>query len=75
MNSQGAILFITVHMETKRELKGAYISVISDGIPRPMPVVRALLKLCNDLSLARRRRKLTQDGPLPFCCFLHAAKS
>ena len=26
----------------------------------PMPVVRALAKLGNDLSLARRRRKLTQ---------------
>ena len=47
-------------METKKELKSSYVSVKLDGIPMPMPVVRALAKLGNDLSLARRRRKLTQ---------------
>jgi len=42
--------------------KSSYRSAKQDTAPVPMPVLRALEKLGNDLSLARRRRMLTQES-------------
>jgi len=47
-------------MESSNQVKSSYRSVKQDAIPVPVPVVRALEKLGHDLSLARRRRMLTQ---------------
>lgn len=38
------------------------MSVKKDGAIVPTPVARALVKLGHDLSLARRRRRLTQES-------------
>ncbi|AQV99046.1 XRE family transcriptional regulator [Cupriavidus necator] len=49
-------------MEHSNADKRSYMSVKSDGAVMPTPVARALVKLGHDLSLARRRRKLTQES-------------
>ena len=51
---------LTAHMETKNPPKSSYKSVNPAAPVLPTPVVRALVKLGRDLSLARRRRRLTQ---------------
>ena len=47
-------------MQSSNIVKSSYRSAKQDADPVPMPVVRALEKLGHDLSLARRRRMLTQ---------------
>ncbi len=47
-------------MQPSNKVKSSYRSVKQDATPVPVPVVRALEKLGHDLSLARRRRMLTQ---------------
>jgi len=48
-------------MEQQKSIKRSYTSA-KNGPVLPLPVVRALAKLGHDLSLARRRRKLTQES-------------
>jgi DNA-binding XRE family transcriptional regulator len=48
-------------MEHSKPNKSSYKSAKND-ITLPTPVTRALVKLGNDLSLARRRRMLTQES-------------
>lgn len=48
-----------------RVLKSENIAVESgkaEKLPAPLPVERAILKLGNDISLARRRRRMTQES-------------
>jgi DNA-binding XRE family transcriptional regulator len=52
--------FIIAHVQSSTDIKSSYRSVKQDTAPVPVPVVRALEKLGHDLSLARRRRMLTQ---------------
>lgn len=47
-------------MNTANQQKRSYMSAKTDGAVLPTPVARALVKLGHDISLARRRRKLTQ---------------
>jgi len=47
-------------MQSSNIVKSSYQSAKQDAPSVPMPVVRALEKLGHDLSLARRRRMLTQ---------------
>lgn len=54
--------FIIAHMQSSNIVKSSYRSGKQDAVPVPMPVVRALEKLGHDLSLARRRRMLTQES-------------
>jgi DNA-binding XRE family transcriptional regulator len=54
--------FIIAHMQPSNIVKSSYKSGKQDAVPVPMPVVRALEKLGHDLSLARRRRMLTQES-------------
>lgn len=49
-------------MQSSNPVKSSYRSVKQDLAPLPVPVVRALEKLGHDLSLARRRRMLTQES-------------
>lgn len=53
---------MTAHMEHHNANKRSYMSAKSDDTIMPTPVARALVKLGHDLSLARRRRKLTQES-------------
>lgn len=48
-------------MATRTAQKRSYMSA-NDGNVLPTPVSRALIKLGHDLSLARRRRQLTQES-------------
>jgi hypothetical protein len=54
--------FIIAHVQSSTDIKSSYRSVKQDTAPVPVPVVRALEKLGHDLSLARRRRMLTQES-------------
>ncbi|MGT2455152.1 helix-turn-helix domain-containing protein [Cupriavidus basilensis] len=49
-------------MEHSNANKRSYMSAKADGSILPTPVARALVKLGHDLSMARRRRKLTQES-------------
>ena len=49
-------------MQSSNNVNSSYRSGKQDAVPVPMPVVRALEKLGHDLSLARRRRMLTQES-------------
>lgn len=49
-------------MEAIIKLKDSYGSRKADTLPIPMPVERAIAKLGNDLSLARRRRHISQKS-------------
>lgn len=49
-------------METSKSNKRSYIRAKKENTVLPTPVNRALLKLGHDLSLARRRRQLTQES-------------
>lgn len=49
-------------MQSSNTVKSSYRSVKQDAVPVPQPVLRALEKLGHDLSLARRRRMLTQES-------------
>lgn len=53
-----AHLKINAHMEPFSEKKSSYVS----DKPLPLPVARALKKLGQDLALARRRRRFTQES-------------
>ncbi|CAG2141424.1 helix-turn-helix transcriptional regulator [Cupriavidus numazuensis] len=48
-------------MDHSNTHKRSYVSAKKD-VTLPIPVARALVKLGNDLSLARRRRMLTQES-------------
>ena len=49
-------------MEAAITIKDAYKSRNDEVLPIPMPVERAIAKLGNDLSLARRRRHISQES-------------
>lgn len=49
-------------MEAAITIKDAYKSRKDEVLPIPMPVERAIAKLGNDLSLARRRRHISQES-------------
>ena len=49
-------------MEAAITIKDAYKSRRNEVLPIPMPVERAIAKLGNDLSLARRRRHISQES-------------
>lgn len=49
-------------MEDPNANKRSYMSTKKNAVTLPTPVARALVKLGHDLSLARRRRMLTQES-------------
>lgn len=51
---------IMAPMRAPDETDALEVSRKKDGLPLPAPVERAIQKLGNDLSLARRRRRLSQ---------------
>lgn len=53
---------LDAYMDAPIRNKSSYRSANSEAASVPTPVSRALLKLGQDLSLARRRRMLTQES-------------
>lgn len=53
------LILLSAYMENPKSTKQSYLSA-KNAPPLPLPVTRALQKLGHDLSLARRRRQLTQ---------------
>lgn len=49
-------------MDTLTDLHSAHAGGKTESLPLPMPVERAIAKLGNDLSLARRRRRISQQS-------------
>jgi transcriptional regulator with XRE-family HTH domain len=49
-------------METINQKKDAPASRTTTPLPAPLPVQRAIAKLGNDLALARRRRRISQQS-------------
>lgn len=49
-------------METISQKKDALASPATTPLPAPLPVQRAIAKLGNDLALARRRRRISQQS-------------
>ncbi len=57
-----ALFFIFGHKEALIILKGLYMIVYEEKAPMPLPVKRAVMKFGRDLSLARRRRRFSQES-------------
>lgn len=58
-NNWNPSIFLSAHMDTLKAVKRSYMSA-NENVNLPSPVARALKKLGQDLSLARRRRQLSQ---------------
>ena len=54
--------FIIIPMETTKILKSSKQSIKKSSPPIPLPVERAIRKIGNDVSLARRRRHISQES-------------
>ena len=56
------IFFIFVYKEAVINFKSLYMIACEEKAPMPLPVKRAIMKFGQDLSLARRRRRFSQQS-------------
>ncbi len=58
----GMLFYIFVYKKVLNEFKRLYMTGSVEKVPLPLPVKRAVMKFGRDLSLARRRRRFSQES-------------